>query len=133
MVRSERRSDQRKKACVQVFVSDLGNLFDVKCVVRDVNQRGCKIVSTRLNDLPELIQLIPDGFDKIIHGKIVWRDQNMAGVRFERASSDVVRAAIKALCNSHQKGQQDDILLLERIKEPLGYADRLKKYRPLDK
>lgn len=133
MAQFERRSDERKKACVQVFASDLADAMDVKCVVRDVNSSGCKIVSTQIRELPELIQLVPEGFDKPIRGKIVWRDRNMAGVCFEHACSDEARARIEALCHSLQEVQGEDVLDLGCEHEPLSYSDRLKRYQPSTK
>lgn len=132
MVRFERRDDERKQACVHVFASDLEDAIDIKCVVRDVSSNGCRIVSTHIRELPELIQLFPEGFDKPIRGKIVWRDRNMAGVCFEHACSTEARASIKALCNSLHKEEGDDILDLGCEAQPLSYAERLKRYQPCE-
>lgn len=130
MANFERRNDDRKKACVQVFATDLEDAVDVKCIVRDVSSNGCKIVSTHIRELPDLIQLIPEGFDKPIRGKIVWREHNMAGVCFEHACSSEARASIKALCNSPRKEEGGDILDLGCEAQPLSYAERLKRYQP---
>lgn len=130
MVSVDRRAEERKKACVQAFVSDLGDALDVKCVVRDVCTTGCKIISSRVHELPEFVQLVPEDFDQPIRGRIVWRRKNMAGLCFEHACSDEVRAAIQALSNSFHQEVEDDILLLQDQQEPLDYFARLEKYRP---
>jgi hypothetical protein len=130
MGRNDKRTSERWKVCVQVFASDLEDGLDVKCIVRDVSKSGCKIVSNRLNDLPDLVQLIPEGFDKPIRGKIVWRERNMAGVCFEHACGDV-RAAIQEFRSALKNEESEDVLHLGDEHEALSYSDRLKRYRPV--
>ena len=67
---------------IHAFASDIDNKYDVKCVIRDVSEGGCKIVSSCLDDLPDIIHVLPEGFATPILGKIVWRRKNIAGVQF---------------------------------------------------
>jgi len=127
-----RRVEKRQKVCVQAFASDLGDAIDTKCVIRDVSKTGCKIISSQIRDLPELIQLIVEGIDQPIRGKIVWRRGKIAGVCFEHACSDEVRYSIETLYNSLQEDEYEDdnVLTLGCEDEWLSYSDRLKKYNP---
>ena len=127
----DRRLEARQKECAQAFASDLGDAIDTKCVIRDVSKTGCKIVSSQIRDLPELIQLIVEGIDKPIRGKIVWRDGKMAGVCFEHACSDEVRTSIVTLYNSLREDEECDVLILGCEDHWLSYSARLKKYNPL--
>jgi hypothetical protein len=126
-----RRIEKRQKVCVQAFASDLGDEIDMKCVIRDVSKTGCKIVSSQIQELPELIQLVAEGIDQPIRGKIVWRRGKLAGVCFEHACSDEVRTNIETLYNSLREDEDDDVMTLGCEDELLSYSARLKKYNPL--
>ena len=127
----DRRLERRQKVTVQAFASDLGDAVDTKCVIRDVSQTGCKIVSSQIQYLPELFQLIVEGIDQPIRGKIVWRRGKMAGVCFEHACSDEIRYSIETLYNSLREDEECDVLILGCGDECLSYSARLKKYDPL--
>jgi PilZ domain len=128
---TDRRLERRQKVCVQAFASDLGDAIDTKCVIRDVSKTGCKIVTSQIQDLPELFQLIVEGIDQPIRGKIVWRRGKMAGVCFEHACSDEIRSSIETLYNSLREDEECDVLILGCGDEWLSYSARLKKYDPL--
>ena len=85
----DNRKARRKKALIHAFASDLKDVYDVKCVIRDVSRTGCRIVSGHLDDLPDTIKLLPEGFSKPVFGKIVWKDDKMAGVRFLTGEGDL--------------------------------------------
>ena len=85
---NDNRSEERTKACVQAFASDLKDSFDIKCIIRDVSKSGCMIVSSQLQELPDLIQLVPEGFSHPLNGMIVWRKDKMAGISFLSANND---------------------------------------------
>ena len=125
-----RRAQKRKKVCIQAFVADPEDINQVKCVIRDVSENGCQIVSSQVQYLPDILQLIPEGFDKPIRGKIVWRDKNLAGMCFESACSAEDRARIEALYHSVKDNNEEDIVVLRDKNKPLSYTDRLKKYNP---
>jgi len=127
----DRRMEARRKVCAQAFASDLGDAIDTKCVIRDVSKTGCKIVSSQIRDLPELIQLVVEGIDQSIRGKIVWRRGKMAGVCFEHACSDKVRASIETLYKSLREDEEFDVLILAYEDRWLSYSDRMKRYNPL--
>jgi hypothetical protein len=126
-----RRVEKRQKVCVQAFASDLGDAIDIKCVIRDVSKTGCKIVSSQIRDMPELIQLTVEGIDQPMRGIIVWRRGKTAGMCFEHACSDKIRSSIETLYNSLREDEESGVILLGSEDEWLNYSARLKKYIPL--
>jgi hypothetical protein len=132
MKTSENRSEPRKKACLQAFVSDLKDSFDIKCVIRDVSIHGCMIVTSQLHELPELIQLTPEGFDQPLNGKVMWRKDKLAGVTFLAADNEEIFERLNELRHEALQDADDDDepVLLDNEVKPLGYADRLAKYNP---
>jgi len=126
-----KRVEKRQKVFAQAFASDLGDTIDIKCVIRDVNKFGCKIVSSQIQDLPELIQLTVEGINQPMRGIIVWRRGKTAGMCFEHACSDEVRTRIETLYNSLREDEESGDILLRSEVEWLSYSDRLKKYDPL--
>ncbi len=84
----ERRSEPRKKALIHAFVSDRADIVDMKCMIRNISKGGCCIASSYLQDLPRIIDIVPEGFDKPITGKIIWRTSKMAGIQFLSAAEE---------------------------------------------
>lgn len=125
-----KRSEERKSACIHAFVSDLADICNVKCIIRDASLKGCRIVSSRIQELPDVIQITPEGLERPIRGVIVWRNGNMAGVCFEHGCSDEVRSDIQQLYESVLEEEEDDVLVLGRRHEPLSYSERLTRYYP---
>ena len=126
-----KRVEKRQKVFAQAFASDLGDAIDIKCVIRDVSKTGCKIVSSQIWDLPELIQLIAEGIDQPTRGKIVWRRGKTAGMCFEHACSDKIRSSIETLYVSLREDEESGVILLRSEDKWLSYSARLKKYNPL--
>lgn len=82
----ERRKEPRKKVLIHAFVSDFDGAVDLKCVIRDISKGGCRIASSYVQDLPRLVQITPEGFEKPMIGKIVWRNSKFAGIQFVNAA-----------------------------------------------
>lgn len=78
----ENRAERRKKTALHAFASDIEYRYNVKCILRDVSRSGCKIVTNGIDDLPDIIHLLPEEFENPILGKIVWRKKSIAGVQF---------------------------------------------------
>lgn len=78
----DRRQEPRKKVVLHAFISDRAGDTDVKCIIRDISKNGCRIASTYIENLPRVVQIVPEGFDKPITGKIIWRDSKVAGIQF---------------------------------------------------
>ena len=82
----ECRTEGRKKSLMHAFVSDFEDSIDVKCVIRDISKSGCRIATSYVDDLPRVVQIIPEGFDKPMIGKIIWRNSKFAGIQFVSAA-----------------------------------------------
>ncbi len=131
MSSSDNRAEERSKTCVQAFAADLEDSFDIKCIIRDVSKGGCMIVSSQLHELPDLIQLIPEGFSNPLSGKVVWRRDKMAGISFlAEDSGEILDRLNKYYMEAFLKSDDDEPILLECLARPLGYSDRLAKYSP---
>lgn len=127
----DNRSEKRKKVCVHAFAFDTKDSFNIKCVIRDVSESGCMIVSSQTHDLPEFIQLVPERFNRPLRGKIVWRDDKRAGISFLSPAQEDGPSLLKEYyLNALRETDSGEPLLLEAYILPLSYADRLAKYVP---
>lgn len=84
---------------IPAFASDVEDTLGIKCTIREVSRGGCRLVSTQLDDLPNIIHIVPEGFEKPLLGKIVWRDKKLAGVKF----IDKVEATRRKIQTSTEK------------------------------
>jgi anti-sigma regulatory factor (Ser/Thr protein kinase) len=125
-VQPERRSEVRKTTAIHAFASDTGNKYNVKCIIRNVSPSGCKIVSNGMDDLPGLIYLLPEKFDKPILGRIVWRKRNMGGVRFLSQSEEEECLFVAPLEHYHDDagGPVRERAALYSCEPPMGFRDR---------
>lgn len=130
MTNIDKRSEPRMKVCLQAFAFDTKESFNIKCIIRDVCGNGCMIITSQLHELPEFIQLVPEGFNQPLNGKIVWRDDKKAGISFLAPTSDDVLSLLKDYRTSISEHDPDDPILLEARVQPLGYAERLANYVP---
>lgn len=124
----DNRSEPRKKVCLQAFASGLTDPFDVKCIIRDVSKGGCMIVTSQIGELPELIQLAPEGFDRPLNGRIVWRSDKTGGVSFLPSDDKAAFEQIKSFMLDALADHGDEPLELKAFVRPLGYAERLAKF-----
>lgn len=76
------RLERRKNTLIHAFVSDRSGHSNLKCVIRSTSKSGCQIASSFIEDLPPIVEIVPEGFDKPLIGKIVWRNSKIAGVEF---------------------------------------------------
>ena len=88
------------------------------------------IVSSHLHELPDQIQLVPEGFKRPVMGKIVWRKGKTAGVSFIDPSLNPDLNDIDAqLDGLDAENLEDDAFMLEAFVKPATYADRLSRYK----
>lgn len=111
MLPLDNRSEPRKEVLIPAFASDIEDTLGIKCTIREVSRGGCRLVSTQLDDLPNIIHIVPEGFEKPLLGKIVWRDKKLAGVKF----IDKVEAARRKVQTSTKK-------------EPLSFLRRFQMF-----
>ncbi len=127
----DNRAERRKKSCMQAFASDANDSFEIKCIIRDVSPGGCMIVSSHLHELPDRIQLVPEGFKEPLLGQIVWRKGKTAGVSFiETSLNPDLDEMHQRLDSPDAVEDDDDVLTLEAFAKPAGYSDRLSRYKP---
>ncbi|MFQ5626278.1 MAG: ATP-binding protein [Methyloligellaceae bacterium] len=113
----DNRLEPRKKALIHAFVSDRADITDLKCVIRDISKSGCRIATSYVEDLPRIIEIFPEGFDKPLTGKIIWRNSKVAGVQFLSA------AEVAAYDREHAQ-QKPKV-------EPAGFFTRLQSFTSL--
>lgn len=123
------RLHERKRCCLQAFVTNIYDTYQIKCTIRDVSEQGCKIVSSQIHELPEDVLVIPEGFEKPLRAKVVWRSEKMAGLRFaDFDQTETTRSG--DLRKQTENGPPDeDITDLTPAKQTLGYAARLQRIR----
>lgn len=89
------------------------------------------IVSSHLHELPDRIQLVPEGFKEPLLGQIVWRKGKTAGVSFIDPSLNPDLDEMHQRLDSPDAAEDDgDVLTLEAFAKPAGYSDRLSRYKP---
>lgn len=113
---------------MQAFASDILDTVDVKCIIRDVSKHGCMIVSSHVHDLPDLIQIVPESFNKPLNGKIVWRKDKTAGILFLEDDEEVAEIAREFCGDMIANLEEDEPLNLAALIRPLSYSDRLTRY-----
>lgn len=133
MSSSDKRAESRRKVCIQAFAADVKDTFDIKCIIRDVSHSGCMIVTSNIHELPELVQIIPEGFDKPLAGKIVWRGEKLAGVSFISSNNEEllreVREYFLGIASDVKDGSAKNKDITGLI-SPLSYSDRLARRKP---
>lgn len=127
MIGEINRREGRKRASVHAFVTDLADLFQIKCSICDVSRSGCRIVTSRAHDLPRAVQIIPEGFHAPLRGIVVWRRHNEAGVCLEHGFNDQHRAELAIILQVLEADCDEGDGSPAR--KPLSYAERLEKYR----
>lgn len=70
------------QAVLPVLVVDLGALNCCEASASGFSATGCRIFSSKLDELSDLVGLRLDGFDKMVKGQIVNRADNEAEVNF---------------------------------------------------
>lgn len=83
----ERRGGPRSRVAKRASVAARGSIDSIDCLIRDANETGCRLVSSRLADFPDEISLTVEGVNKPVDARIVWRAGKEAGVAFEETQS----------------------------------------------
>ena len=86
-MKERRQFPNRKQVLIPAIVTDRESTFAKRCVIRDLNEGGCKIVVPNADDLPEHIMIKINQFKGRRRGTVIWFNAGMAGVKF-----DVIRA-----------------------------------------
>ena len=128
MSKQDKRSEIRHRALIPAFASDLNETFQLRCLIRDVSESGCQLVSSKFYEIPDVFHLTPDGFSMPVCGRVMWQDHKMIGVQLQSEANETVSS--QSLLSSEQLMSSDDgvLLLGEEQKRPLTYEERLKIY-----
>ena len=83
MARTEQRQHERFKVLLNGRVLLNDGSIGVRCCVRDASEGGCLVVSSRVLDFPDSVELVIDGFDQPLFAKVAWRTGRTAGLQFD--------------------------------------------------
>jgi len=124
----ERRCEERKKSLIHAFVSDFDGHVDLKCVIREISKHGCRVASSYVEDLPQLVRITPEGFEKPLIGKVVWRNAKFAGVQFVSATEADVLQKLNETNNTSEALQSGSffgkLFSFEMLRRRSGQATR---------
>lgn len=84
----ERRQERRRRVFLQADVSTLDGAQVGHCSIQDTSRSGCKIISDRLDMIPDELILSIRGLGETFVGRVMWRDADMAGIEFLNEVND---------------------------------------------
>lgn len=83
MTTTEQRQHERFKVLLSATVLLKDDSIGIRCCVRDASVGGCLVVSSRVLDFPDSVELVIDGFDQPLFAKVAWRTGRTAGLQFD--------------------------------------------------
>ena len=78
----EQRTRKRRAVALWATATGTGSSLSVRCMIRDAHKSDCRIVTSRIDELPDRISLQIDGLAKPVGGRIAWRMGRAAGIEF---------------------------------------------------
>lgn len=84
----DRRQARRRRVFLQADVCTLEGLQIANCSIQDTSRTGCKIISDKLDSIPDEIVLSIRGLGETFVGRVIWREGDMAGIAFLNEVSD---------------------------------------------
>lgn len=78
----ERRQARRRRVFLQADVCTLEGLQIANCSIQDTSRTGCKIISDKLDIIPDELVLSIRGLGETFVGRVIWREGDMAGIAF---------------------------------------------------
>src|SRR5882672_5479452 len=78
----ERRSSARKKSFLQGRIYYNNQRSSVDCLVRDISERGAKLVFSDAVAIPDVVELYLPGKDEVHRVRLQWRKGDEIGVGF---------------------------------------------------
>jgi hypothetical protein len=95
----ERRSAARKKSFLQGRIYYNNQKSSVDCLVRDISERGAKVVFSDSVTIPDVVELYLPGKDEVHRVRLQWRKGDEMGLDFgqtEDAGKDKPEAEVPA-------------------------------------
>jgi len=83
MGKVDQRKHTRNKVALHAIVSDRQQQNAIRCMIRDASISGCNIISRKVSNLPDKVLINISSLNQLIKGRIVWRNQDSAGIEFE--------------------------------------------------
>ncbi len=132
MGNASQRKHNRYKVAFHTIVLDRLQQNAVRCMIRDGSISGCRIVSGKVFDLPDKILLKIPNLDKLIRGRIVWRNQDSAGIEFvwetdrpdDRRNAPRQEAAIPATIKDYNLEKLADCLICDASRNGCRIASK---------
>jgi hypothetical protein len=94
---AERRSVARKKSFLQGRIYYNNQKSSVDCLVRDISERGAKVVFSDSVTIPASVELYLPGKDEVHRVRLQWRKGDEMGVDFGQTdNADKTKAAVPA-------------------------------------
>lgn len=87
MATSDKREHERFRVVLGATVFLEHDSIGTRCCIRDASASGCLIVSSRVREFPDDLELVIDGIEQPLFAKIVWRSGKTAGLKFDWPSS----------------------------------------------
>lgn len=78
---SDKRREKRNNVKIQVTISDLEGITEIKGTIVDAGNNGCRILAKGLPALPEEVVLQMSSFDRPVVGEFAWRTESSGGLR----------------------------------------------------
>ncbi len=102
--KSDDRPKQTPKTEFSAVLSDRQGQAKVNCLVQHASASGCLLIADDIAALPDEISLKPEGVSASVAGRIVWRNDNVAGVRFVYKDAKASHATAGSDADEHSKG-----------------------------
>jgi len=79
---ANKRVERRRSVFLQASICAMDGSQIVNCSIQDTSRSGCKIMSDELDLIPDELVLNIRGLGETFVGRVVWRDNGMAGIEF---------------------------------------------------
>ena len=130
----ERRSSARKKSFLQGRVYYDNQRSSVDCLVRDISERGAKLVFSDAVTIPNVVELYLPGKDEVHRVRLQWRKGEEIGVGFgasEEADAPEADASPSYLFGRVLKLENECVVLKKKIAELRAQVRRLQSGEPI--
>jgi uncharacterized small protein (DUF1192 family) len=87
---SERRGLRRAKSFLQGFVYVSRRRGALSCLIRDLSDKGARIIFSDTVTLPDVVDLFIPQRDQTIRARVQWRQNDEIGLAFEAADQTPV-------------------------------------------
>ena len=126
---AERRTAARKKSFLQGRIYYNNQRSSVDCLVRDISERGAKLVFSDTVTIPDLVELYLPGKEEVHRVRLQWSKGDEIGVGFSRtdgADGAVAEATSTDLFGRVHKLESECVALKKKIAELRAELRRLR-------